>query len=169
MLRVIAGLLPNYSGKMTLGEDADTKPISEQCHYLGHQNALKPTMSVGENLLFWQNYCGTPDLEIDAALEKVGLAGTYDIPAAYLSAGQKRRIAIARLLVTKRLIWLVDEPTAALDSASEAMFSNLLRTHMDGGGMVIAATHQPLGLENTKKLNMDEHQAEPSSFEEDLL
>jgi len=169
LLRVIAGLLPNFSGNMVVEGGIEDKPIAEYCHYLGHQNALKPTMSVAENLLFWQQHCGTPDLEITEALQKIDLAGTYDIPIAYLSAGQKRRIAIARLLVTKRQIWLVDEPTAALDAKSEAMFSNLLQTHMASGGIVIAATHQPLGLKNTKNLDMDKHQVIPELLEDEYL
>lgn len=158
LLRVIAGLLSTFSGKIEMS--ADDKPIQQQCHYLGHQNALKPTMSVGENLGFWRNYCGSPDDEIEMALEKVGLAGIADIPAGYLSAGQKRRIAIARLLVTKRTLWLVDEPTAALDSASEAMFAKILQAHLDKGGIAIAATHQPLGMKSAQELDMDAHQAD---------
>lgn len=160
LLRVVAGLLPNFSGKIEMSP-AD-KPIQEQCHYLGHQNALKPSMSVGENLEFWQKYCGSPDDEVGEALEKVGLAGVQDIPAGYLSAGQKRRIAIARLLVTRRSLWLVDEPTAALDAKSEKMFAKILQAHLDKGGIAIAATHQPLGMKTAQKLemklDMDAHQ-----------
>ncbi|MFK5979386.1 MAG: heme ABC exporter ATP-binding protein CcmA [Rhizobiaceae bacterium] len=157
LLRVIAGLLLSFSGKIEMSPD--NRPIQQQCHYLGHQNALKPSMSVGENLEFWQRYCGSPDDEINEALEKVGLAGVQDIPAGYLSAGQKRRIAIARLLVTRRSLWLVDEPTAALDKASEAMFATILQAHLDKGGIAIAATHQPLGIKSAQKLDMDAYQA----------
>lgn len=160
LLRVVAGLLPTFSGKIELS--SNDKPVQEQCHYLGHQNALKPTMSVEENLGFWRNYCGSPDDDIEIALKKVGLAGVQDIPAGYLSAGQKRRIAIARLLVTKRTLWLVDEPTAALDAKSEKMFAKILQAHLDKGGIAIAATHQPLGIKTTQKLDMDAHQADLS-------
>ncbi|PCI06014.1 MAG: heme ABC transporter ATP-binding protein CcmA [Hyphomicrobiales bacterium] len=158
LLRVIAGLLHTFSGKIELS--GDDQPIQHQCHYLGHQNVLKPTMSVEENLDFWRKYCGSPDDEIEIALEKVGLAGVQDIPAGYLSAGQKRRIAIARLLVTKRTLWLVDEPTAALDAKSEKMFADILQTHLEKGGIAIAATHQPLGIKTAQKLDMDAHQAD---------
>ncbi|MBL4725261.1 MAG: heme ABC exporter ATP-binding protein CcmA [Rhizobiaceae bacterium] len=167
LLRVIAGLLPNFSGKIEFS--GDDKPLQEQCHYLGHQNSLKPSMSVGENLEFWQKYCSSPDITIDGALEKVNLAGIQDIPAGYLSAGQKRRIAIARLLVTKRPIWLVDEPTAALDANSEKMFAKILQAHLDTGGIAIAATHQPLGMKTAQKLemklDMDAHQPDLSMNE----
>jgi len=91
-----------------------------------------------------------------------------DIPVAYLSAGQKRRIAIARLLVTKRPIWLVDEPTAALDSASEARFAAVMQSHLDEGGIAIAATHQPLGMKSAQNLNMDEYQVIAASTGESI-
>ncbi len=108
---------------------------------------MKPALSVRENLLFWQNFNGEPRLDIDKALEAVDLPGVEHLPFGYLSTGQKRRVSIAKLLVSHRPLWIVDEPTAGLDKASEARFAELMRDHMHEGGMVIAATHIPLGLD----------------------
>jgi heme exporter protein A len=101
-------------------------------------------------------------LGINDALIKVGLPGIEHLPAAYLSAGQKRRVSIARLLVSHKPIWIVDEPTSALDKASEVLFAKLIEGHLSTGGMVIAATHQSLGIdsdnnEQIKTLNLDEN------------
>ena len=150
LLRTLAGLLPPAAGTLTIegataadGEHA--RCLSEAAHFLGHRNAMKPTLSVGANLRFWQGFLGAPGLSVEAALEAVGLPGVADMPFAYLSAGQQRRAAIAKLLAVRRPVWILDEPTAALDSASQALFADLLAAHLAGGGMVIAATHQPLG------------------------
>lgn len=157
LLRVIAGLLPAVSGSLTFeGIDENTERPSEMMHYLGHLNALKPALSVSENLIFWQKYCAIPLMDVDNALEAVALPGIGHLPAAYLSAGQKRRVAIARLLVSFKPLWIVDEPTSALDSASETLFSTLVDNHLASGGMAIAATHKPLGVAKTKSLNMDD-------------
>lgn len=164
LLRVISGLLDASAGSVTLtdrpGNDESSYP-HEQMHYLGHQNALKLALSVEENLAFWQKYCGNPLLDIEDALQAVGLPGTGHLPAAYLSAGQKRRVAIARLLVSHKPIWVVDEPTSALDRASEALFANLMKDQLARDGIVIAATHQSLGMDaagikNIEALNLDD-------------
>jgi len=161
LLRAIITMLPLREGHISCSGEGE---IAEHCHYLGHKNALKPAMSVAENLDFWQKYAGSSLLAIDDALQAVGLGGIEHIPAGYLSAGQKRRVAIARLLVTHRPIWLVDEPTAALDKASEKLFTALLNDYLDKGGIVIAATHQSLGLDNPQLLDLAEyaHQYEPT-------
>ncbi len=127
--------------------------MHEHCHYLAHANALKSQLTVAENLAFWQGYLG-PGMAIGEALDTVGLPGIDDIPAGYLSAGQKRRVAIARLLVTTRPVWLVDEPTAALDAQSEIRFADIVSRHLAAGGIVLAATHQPLGLDTPLRLDM---------------
>ena len=108
---------------------------------------MKPALSVRENLLFWQKFNGEPRLNIDEALEAVDLPGIEHLPFGYLSTGQKRRVSIAKLLVSYRPLWIVDEPTAGLDKASEARFAELMRGHMQEGGMIVAATHIPLGLD----------------------
>ena len=128
LLRGIAGLLPLADGEIRLeGEGFAEIRISELCHYLGHQNGMKPGLSVRENLEFWQKFCGEPDLSVEDALDEVELLHTIDLPFNYLSAGQKRRAAIARLLVSDRPIWILDEPTSGLDAASVNIFSSLCR------------------------------------------
>jgi len=150
LLRTLAGLLPPAGGALSVEGAAATdgepaRRLSEVAHFLGHRNAMKPSLSVGANLRFWQDYLGAPALSADAALAAVGLPGVADLPYAYLSAGQQRRAAIARLLAVRRPVWLLDEPTAALDAGSQSLFADLLATHVAAGGIVIAATHQPLG------------------------
>lgn len=155
LLRVIAGLLPASEGEVRL-EDAPEAhaTVAAASHYLGHLNAMKPTLSVEENLAFWREFNGEPHLEIDEALDMVGLPDIGHLPFAYLSTGQKRRISIAKLLVSYRPIWLLDEPTAGLDRRSEAQFAELMRAHLDDGGIILAATHLPLGLDGASELAM---------------
>ncbi|MFQ0815551.1 cytochrome C biogenesis protein CcmA [Brucella anthropi] len=154
LLRIICGLLQPEAGKVELREDGTVLPVRATCHYLGHQNAMKPALSVRENLLFWQKFNGAAQAEIDAALEAVDLPGVEHLPFGYLSTGQKRRVSIAKLLVSHRPLWIVDEPTAGLDKASEARFAEIMRAHMREGGMIVAATHIPLGLESLSSLDM---------------
>jgi len=154
LLRIVAGLLPAASGQVGLeASDAYPSPASAS-HYLGHLNAMKTALTVAENLGFWRDFAGEPALSVDDALDRVGLAGLGHLPFAVLSTGQKRRAAIARLLVSHRPIWLLDEPTAGLDTASEARFARLMAAHREQGGLVVAATHQPLALEDAATLNM---------------
>jgi heme exporter protein A len=115
---------------------------------------LKPSLSVAENLALWSRYLGTGPIAIAAALEAVGLAAIGDLPAGYLSAGQRRRLSIARLAAVRRPIWLLDEPTSALDTAAQARLADLMRTHLAGGGLIFAATHAPLGLDRAQELRL---------------
>lgn len=157
LLRVIAGLLPPASGRVTLEGGGEAYPtVASAAHYLGHQNAMKPALTVAENLVFWRNFGGHPELGVEAALELVQLGAIAHLPYGYLSTGQRRRAAIARLLVNRRPLWLLDEPTAGLDAESERLFSGLLEKHRAGGGMLIAATHLPLGLHGATELRMEE-------------
>ncbi|ANG95049.1 heme ABC exporter, ATP-binding protein CcmA [Brucella pseudogrignonensis] len=160
LLRIICGLLAPEAGKIELLEDRAALPVRAACHYLGHQNAMKPALSVRENLLFWQKFNGSVRFDIDEALEAVDLPGVEHLPFGYLSTGQKRRVSIAKLLTSYRPLWIVDEPTAGLDKASEARFAELMRDHMGEGGMVIAATHIPLGLEVVRTLDMAQYSHE---------
>ena len=154
LLRLLAGLLEAAGGRLELsGGEADAT-LAEQAHYLGHRDALKPALSVRENLEFWYAFLGGRDASaasaaaaVLSALDAVGLAPLVGLPAAYLSAGQRRRLAIARLVAAPRPIWLLDEPTAALDAASQQRLAELMRTHLAGGGIIVAATHGSLGLE----------------------
>ncbi|RUV35006.1 MULTISPECIES: heme ABC exporter ATP-binding protein CcmA [unclassified Mesorhizobium] len=157
LLRVIAGLLPVAQGSVRIEgtmkiEDGDEAfpSVASACHYLGHQNAMKPALSVTENLRFWRDFNGDGQLGVEEALETVGLGGIGHLPFGYLSTGQRRRAAIAKLLASHRPLWLLDEPTAGLDKASEARFAELMAKHCKGGGMIVAATHLPLGIEGTE-------------------
>jgi heme exporter protein A len=112
-------------------------------HYFGHLDGLKPSLTVADNLGYARRlYGGRGDIE--AALEAVGLAHLFDLPAGRLSAGQKRRVALARLLVSERPVWLLDEPATALDAAAETTLGRLIAAHLASGGLAVAATHRPL-------------------------
>lgn len=155
LLRVAAGLLPATAGAIRIeGGGGEWATPQAACHYLGHANAMKTALTVAENLRFWQEFCGEPHLAADEALAMVGLPQVADLPFGYLSTGQKRRIAIARLLVSYRPVWLLDEPTAGLDAASERQFAALMGAHLEDGGIIVAATHIPLGLEGVKELQL---------------
>ena len=117
-------------GGLTLEGGDPELTIAEQAHYLGHQDALKPSLSVGENLRFWADFLGARGAHIRPALDAVGLDELADLPAAYLSAGQRRRLSIARLLAVKRPIWLLDEPTSTLDAAAQERLAGLMRAHL---------------------------------------
>ena len=120
LLRTIAGLLPLEAGTLRLeGASEEWPSVAAACHYLGHLNAMKTALTVAENLQFWRRFLGEPRLTVEAALDKVGLGSIGHLPFGYLSAGQKRRAAIARLLVSHRPVWLLDEPTAGLDASSD--------------------------------------------------
>jgi len=158
LLRMIVGLVRIAGGRLAL-EDGDPElTIGEQCHYLGHQDALKPSLSVGENLRFWANYFGAGDSDIGETLAMVGLDALAELPAAYLSAGQRRRLSIARLLAIRRPIWLLDEPTSTLDTIAQGRLSEFMRAHLAAGGLLIAATHAPIGLDGAKRLRLGELQ-----------
>ena len=144
LLRLIAGLLPASAGRLLLEGGPAERSVSELCHYVGHLNAIKPTLTVAENARFWQRFLGDGGQHVEDALAAFGLAALSDIPAAYLSAGQKRRLALARVLLAPRAIWLLDEPAAALDQDAEAALSAAVTARLAAGGLVIAATHQPL-------------------------
>jgi heme exporter protein A len=146
LLRLIAGLLIPAEGAITLVGGEAELTLAEQAHYLGHRDALKPALSVMENLAFWRDFLGGEVFAAGQSLEAVGLDHAAHLPAAYLSAGQRRRLSLARLLAVKRPLWLLDEPTAALDAAGQELFTGLMRDHLARGGLIVAATHGPLGL-----------------------
>jgi heme exporter protein A len=154
LLRIVAGLLRLDSGRLELDGGEPELTMPEQAHYLGHQDALKPSLSVAENLTFWACYLGEGHVGLTGALEAVGLAAIRDLPAGYLSAGQRRRLSIARLLAVPRPIWLLDEAAAALDQAAQAQLVELMRGHLAGGGLILAATHAPLGLDAVQELRL---------------
>src|SRR5207248_5298556 len=147
LLRLIAGLLVPAGGSIELEGGAAELTLPEQAHYLGHRDALKPALSVMENLAFWRDYLGGEASDASQSLAQVGLDHAAQLPAAFLSADQRRRLSIARLLSVQRPVWLLDEPTSALDASGQEMFAGLMRDHLAQGGLIIAATQAPLGIE----------------------
>jgi heme exporter protein A len=150
LLRLLAGFLTPVSGRVVVkdaeGETTDAELRGKRVGWLGHHDGLKPQLTVREQLDFYAALYGAP---ADAAvLDQVGLSRQADLPCRYLSAGQRRRLALARLLVSQRPLWLLDEPFAALDAAGQALVAQLMARHCGQGGIVIAATHDPLGLGN---------------------
>jgi heme exporter protein A len=154
LLRLVAGLVRRTGGTIVLEQSDPELTIAEQAHYLGHQDALKPSLTVTENLGFWAQMLGNDQTAIRPALTAVGLGAITDLPAGYLSAGQRRRLSIARLVAIKRPIWLLDEPTTALDTASQAVLASLMGEHLKAGGLILAAAHGPIGLEAPLELRL---------------
>ncbi|SRR6266478_5980127 len=159
LLRLLAGLVRRTGGNVILEGGDPELSVPEQAHYLGHQDSLKPALTVRENLNFWVQMLGAhaPSADspsIDQALTTVGLGSIIDLPAGYLSAGQRRRLSIARLVTIKRPIWLLDEPTTALDTGSQAMLAQLMGEHLKDGGVLLAAAHGPIGLEAPAELRL---------------
>ena len=158
LLRTLSGLLPAASGTIRFGlANEDVRGV-ETVHYLGYEDALKPSLSVGENLAFWASMLsvspptrsgpmpGSVEMSPDAALDAFGIARLVDLPASYLSAGQKRRVALARLLLASRPVWLLDEPLIALDTDAQATLTAIMAAHVAKGGAILVASHQPLPL-----------------------
>jgi heme exporter protein A len=156
LLRMIVGLLHVAAGRLTLEGGDPELSVAEQAHYLGHQDALKGSLSVAENLRFWASFLGVGSADLQTPLEMVGLATLADLPAAYLSAGQRRRLSIARLIAAPRPIWLLDEPTSTLDAAAQQRLAELMRAHLAGGGLIVAASHGPIGLDGAQQLRLGE-------------
>lgn len=142
LLLALAGILRADRGSIGFGSDEPQQLI----HFLGHQSAVKPRLTLSENLGFWAVLYGAAGVKPGAALETVGLGGLGGIEAGHLSAGQTRRLALARLLVSRRPVWLLDEPLAALDASGEALVAGLIDAHCSQGGIAVAATHQDIGL-----------------------
>ena len=150
LLLTLAGILAPLGGRFTFAGAGDAEPL---LHYCGHRNATKARLSVLENLAFWAALNGATGMAPAAALAEVGLATLAGLDAGYLSAGQSRRLALARLLVSLRPLWLLDEPTAALDDQGHRLVARLLDDHLAMGGMVIAATHDPIVLADPARLH----------------
>jgi heme exporter protein A len=149
LLLTLARIVTPVAGDFALeGGDEETSQI----HYCGHRNAIKPRLTVLENLEFWRAINGPTGACSEDALGEVGLLGLIDLDAGYLSAGQTRRLALARLLVSLRPLWLLDEPTAALDVDGHELVSRLIDRHLEMGGLAIVATHDPITLANQDRL-----------------
>lgn len=164
LLRTVAGLQPAAAGRV----EADPDAIA----YAAHADGLKAALTVTENLEFWRLVFGGPP--IAAAIEAMDLGALVQRPAAMLSAGQKRRLGLARLLVTGRRVWVLDEPTVSLDAGSVALFAGAVRRHLAGGGAALMATHIDLGLPEAQVLDLGPFRAvgapvrsrAPASFDE---
>ena len=144
LLRQIAGLLPLAEGHLAvIGAEPDT-PIAELCHYVGHLSGTKANFSVAENLAFWADFLGEGESALPEALAAFGLNSLADLPAGLLSAGQKRKLALSRLFAAPRPIWLLDEPSVSLDTASVKLLDTAMRDHLKAGGIAIVSTHVPL-------------------------
>jgi len=167
LLRLLAGLLWPSTGAVTLAGGEPEATLAEQAHYLGHQDALKPSLTVGENLEFWARYlCGqggegleTKSLQTES-LVTWGLAALGKIPAAYLSAGQRRRLSLCRLAAVSRPVWLLDEPTTALDASAQVTLGKVMTAHLAEGGIIIATTHGALPIAAAVELQLSSERAE---------
>jgi heme exporter protein A len=153
LLRMMAGLVRVAAGQLSLNGGAADTPIAEQAHYLGHQDAMKPSLTVAENLQFWTRFLGSRS-DIRPALERLDLVPLADLPAAYLSAGQRRRLSVARIVAASRPVWLLDEPTSTLDAPSQSRLSGIMRDHLAHGGIIVAAAHGAIGLERARELKL---------------
>jgi heme exporter protein A len=156
LLRTIAGLQPPLSGRVEV--------TPESLVYAGHADGIKPTLTVTENLNFWAQAFGNDD--ISAAMHAFALGPLAARPAGALSAGQKRRLGLARLLVTGRAIWVLDEPTVSLDTDAVAMFAAAVRAHLAQGGTALIATHIDLGLAEAQVLDVGPFRAKPLDIED---
>jgi heme exporter protein A len=150
LLRLIAGFLVPAFGSITLNTDtnavSDDEERGRNVGLLGHQDGIKPQLSVGEQLEFFARLYGAC-VAVLPALERVGLVRQRELPCRYLSAGQKKRLGLARLMLSGRALWLLDEPFAALDTAGRVLAAELMTAHCASGGIVVAATHDALGLD----------------------
>lgn len=158
LLRTLAGLLRPSGGTVRYAlADAELRG-PESVHYLGYEDALKPSLTVRENLAFWRSMLTVPGpgkgLPVEAALDAYGIGRLLDLPAAYLSAGQKRRVALARLLLAPRPVWLLDEPLIALDAGAQERVVEAMATHAAAGGAILLASHQPIAT-ITRRIDLD--------------
>ncbi len=159
LLRLIAGLIHPAAGRITLDGGDPELSVGEQAHYVGHLDPLKPALTVAENLAFWARFLNGrrtagEDALLARSLAAAGLEDLSLLPAGYLSAGQRRRLSLARVLAAPRPVWLLDEPTTALDAASQLRLQRTMQAHLAGGGLIIAATHAPLALAEPLELRL---------------
>jgi len=175
LLRILAGLLTPAAGHIDWPLP-DGRPggnpviLRERCQYAAHALALKPSLTLAENLRFWARFMGGGPQAVERALEAFDLADLAALPVRHLSSGQQRRASLARLMLAQRPLWLLDEPTVGLDRASQVRLDRVVLRHLEQGGMVLAATHQPLGFTEAA-LDLTPHAAAAggAEFEDDAL
>ena len=170
LLRCLAGLVPVSGGAARLGDISleDRGLMQEQIAYAGHLDAVKPAMTVQQNLAAWAGILGD-GTGVGAALERFGLEMIAARPTAQCSAGQKRRLGLARLMVMQRKLWLLDEPTVSLDAESSALVAALIRDHCAGGGIALVATHIDLDLGDAAVLQMQPLSRQPADAADAFL
>lgn len=155
LLRILAGLMPPAGGAVRFASQGEERPPR---HYLGHANAIKLGLTVEQNIRFWAGFApggGTSlDETLEGALDAFDLDELRDLPARYLSAGQKRRLALARLMASPAPLWLLDEPVTALDTRSVGLFEAAVARHREIGGMAVVATHQDLNMPRSDVLKL---------------
>ena len=156
LLRALAGFLPIEAGGFALDGGDNERTLGEQAHYLGHADGTKGALTAGENLAFAAAILRGDSSRAAqlAGLAALGLSHVIDFPARLLSAGQRRRVALARLLVAQRPLWLLDEPATALDAAAQSALAAIMRAHLNGGGILVAAAHGALGLDGPQELRL---------------
>jgi heme exporter protein A len=156
LLRALCGFLPLEAGGFALDGGEAELTVGEQAHYVGHADGVKGALTAGENLAFSAAMLGGDSslAARRAVLARVGLMHAIDFPVRLLSAGQRRRVALARLLVADRRLWLLDEPATGLDAAAQGALAAIMRTHLQGGGIIVAATHAQIGLDGARELRL---------------
>ncbi|MBL8780179.1 MAG: heme ABC exporter ATP-binding protein CcmA [Alphaproteobacteria bacterium] len=161
LLRVIAGLLGMLAGRMRV-IDKDGAVLTDEArdqslHFVGHQDAIRPQLRVMETLQFHANLLGAPTKNVDAAIATWGLEPLAELSGGLLSAGQRRRVSLARLSLQRRPLWLLDEPLVALDTPTRARLNDICSKHLAQGGLIVAASHEPfLGDRRTMTLGYQE-------------
>jgi heme exporter protein A len=148
LLLALAGIVRPDLGDVVYTVDGQPAERATELHLLGYQSGIKSRLTVSENLTFWRHMYGATGLSVHHALQELGIAGLAELEAGYLSSGQNRRLALARLLASHRSIWLLDEPMATLDAEGEALLGRLIDRHRERGGIVVIATHHDLTLSN---------------------
>jgi heme exporter protein A len=157
LLRALAGYLKPTAGSVrVVGAGEDVEP-GEVCHFVGHLDGIKTHLTAAENLAFWAIYLGGGNnvgSRVERALAQFSLDALADIPAGYLSAGQKRRLGLARLAAAPRPLWLLDEPTVSLDAASVDVLVAAINAHLTSGGLAVIATHVPMALAAAQSIRL---------------
>lgn len=157
LLRLLAGFLPPARGEIRLLPEDEETPDAEFIHYLGHASGVKASLSVAENLRFWSDYYAAPRLSaarLEGSLDRFSLGEIAHLAAGLLSAGQKRKLALCRLLVAPRPVWLLDEPSVSLDARSTETLAEIVREHLKEGGMAIVASHAPISLHYAQRIEL---------------
>lgn len=171
LLRLMAGLLKPYAGKLLWdGEDAldEMDEHGAKLHYVGHHDAVKPVLTANENIRFWAELRGVGDIGVERALDALDIKHLYDVPGQFLSAGQKRRVNLARIIAAPAPLWLLDEPTTALDKATIKRLEQAIQAHRDAGGMVVLSTHSDIDMPGAEVLDVSQF-ASPISFDEAMM